>query len=133
MAQAARLDPTAFAAIYERHRATVYRYLRSRTTSDDAAGDLCATTFERALSAIDRFRPAGGGMLAWLLRIARNAHLDSLRRSERGTSSADFVPESVGQSHAGPEDAAEIRSLIADLPATQRDAIQILRGRPDRR
>lgn len=125
MARAACLDPTAFAAIYERHRATVYRYLRSRTTSDDAAGDLCAATFERALSAIDRFRPSGGGMLAWLLRIARNAHLDSLRRSERGTSSVDSIIESADRSHAGPEDAAVLHGLIADLPATQRDAIQL--------
>lgn len=125
MAQAARLDPTAFAAIYERHRTLVYRYLRSRTTSDDEAGDLCATTFERALTAIDRFRPSGGGMLAWLLRIARNAHLDSLRRSERGTSSTESVIESAGRSHAGPEDSAVLRGLIADLPTTQRDAIQL--------
>lgn len=125
MAHAARLDPTAFAAIYERHRAPVYRYLRSRTTSDDEAGDLCATTFERALAAIDRFRPSGGGMLAWLLRIARNAHLDALRRRERGTSSVDSVIESADRSHAGPEDAAVLRSLIDDLPVTQRDAIQL--------
>lgn len=89
MARAASLDPAAFATIYERHRTPVYRYLRSRTTTDDEAGELCAITFERAIAAIDRFRPFGGGMIAWLLRIARNAHIDAIRRTDRRATPID--------------------------------------------
>ena len=126
MARAASLDPKAFAAIYQLHRAPVYRYLRSRTGSDDEAGEICAVTFERALAAIDRFRPSGGGMLAWLLRIARNAHIDTTRRLLRvavrrpgaeGDEAADPGP--------GPEDQAILRSLIRALPEGQRDALQL--------
>ena len=64
LARAAIEDREAFAAIYERYRVPVYRYLRSRTASDDDAEDLTAVTFERALRAIHRFHPAGGGMAA---------------------------------------------------------------------
>ena len=85
---AARADPSAFGILYERHRLAVYRYLRARTDSDDAAADLAALTFERALGALERFRPAGGGFPAWLLRIARNAAIDAARR-DRGTRSLD--------------------------------------------
>src|SRR4051794_3631005 len=80
LVQAARNDLQTFELIYRRHRVAVYRYLRSRTRSDDEAGELAAITFERALAGIGSFRPAGGGLLAWLLRIARNAHIDALRR-----------------------------------------------------
>jgi RNA polymerase sigma-70 factor (ECF subfamily) len=75
LARAATHDPAAFGAIYERHRAAVYRYLRARTSTDADAQDLAATTFERAMAAIHQFQPVGGGMAAWLIRIARNAHL----------------------------------------------------------
>jgi RNA polymerase sigma factor (sigma-70 family) len=71
LARAATEDRAAFAAIYERHRTPVYRYLRARTATDADAHDLTATTFERAMGAIHRFQPVGGGMVAWLIRIAR--------------------------------------------------------------
>src|SRR5687767_4514948 len=83
LARAATQDRAAFAAIYERHRTPVYRYLRARAATDADAQDLTATTFERAMAAIHRFEPAGGGMIAWLLRIARNAHSDALRHQRR--------------------------------------------------
>ena len=76
---AARTDPDAFGALYERHRLGT-RYLRTRTSTEDDAVELTSMTFERALRSIDRFRPSGGGFMAWLLRIARNAAIDWGRR-----------------------------------------------------
>lgn len=126
MAHAATLDPRAFAVIYERHRTPVYRYLRSRTTSDDEAGELCAVTFERALTAIDRFRPSGGGLLAWLLRIARNAHIDATRRAHRHPIHRDSAREDgAADPGPGPEDQAILRSLVRALPDGQRDVLQL--------
>ena len=87
---AARRDPEAFGLLYERHRVAVYRYLRVRTGSDDAAADLAALTFERALAALDRFQSSGAGFPAWLLRIARNAAIDAARR-RHGTHSLDAL------------------------------------------
>ena len=123
LARAATADRAAFAAIYERHRTSVYRYLRARTTTDADAQDLTATTFERAIGAIHRFRPAGGGMVAWLLRIARNAHSDALRQQlRRGTEvTSDAAEPAIDPS----DDAVVLRSLIDSLPAAQRDAIQL--------
>ena len=123
LAHAATEDRAAFAAIYERHRTPVYRYLRARTASDADAQDLTATTFERAMGAIHRFEPVGGGMVAWLIRIARNAHSDTLRRQRRrGTEVAsDGAEPAIDPS----DDAVILRSLIDGLPTTQRDAIQL--------
>lgn len=71
LALAARSDPAAFGVLYERHRLAVFRYLRTRTATEDAAAELTAVTFERALAAMPRYRASGGGVVAWLLRIAR--------------------------------------------------------------
>jgi RNA polymerase sigma-70 factor (ECF subfamily) len=111
-ARAAADDPAAFEAIY--------RYARSRTASDDAALELTAVTFERALRSIDRFRPRGGGMAAWLLRIARNAAIDEGRRAARRPVVA-VDPEAATAS----DDAADLRLLVAALPDRQREAIEL--------
>ena len=113
-------DPSAFEAIYRRHRLSVYRYARSRTTSEDAALELTAATFERALRSIDGFRPRGGGMAAWLLRIARNAAIDEGRRAARRP-----VVALDAEASAGPDAAAELRMLVAGLPERQREAIEL--------
>ncbi len=122
-ARAAARDPGAFEPIYQRHRLTVYRYARSRTTSDDEALELTSVTFERALRSIGSFRPRGGGMAAWLIRIARNAAIDDVRRTgrrgvalNRSNEATDSTPQ---------DEAAELRLLVADLPDAQREAIEL--------
>lgn len=121
LARAAVADRRAFGAIYERYRTPVFRYLRARTTSDDDAQELSAMAFERALQAIDRFQPVGGGMAAWLIRIARNVHLDQIRYAARGASAVAQQATSV----TGAEDDVILRTLVDALPSTQRDAIQL--------
>jgi RNA polymerase sigma-70 factor (ECF subfamily) len=123
LARAATEDRAAFAAIYERHRTPVYRYLRARTATDADAQDLAAITFERAMVAIHRFSPVGGGMAAWLLRIARNAHLDALRK-QRGRGN-ELASDGADPATEPSDDAVVLRSLIDGLPRTQRDAIQL--------
>ncbi len=127
LALAARTDPAAFGLLYDRHRLAVYRYLRTRTASADDAAELTAVVFERALVAMPRYRPSGGGILAWLLRIARNAAIDASRRVSSVPLIADVADE---RASVTPEDAAlvnERRALLLTavngLPAIQREAI----------
>lgn len=126
----ARDDRDAFASLYVRHRETVFRYLRARCPSDDDAFELTAVTFEKALAAMPRYTTRGGGIVAWLLRIARNAVIDQERRRR------PLIPLWKGEDPAAPDrgpEAASIESeerrtlrlLLADLPAVQRDAIAL--------
>jgi RNA polymerase sigma-70 factor, ECF subfamily len=126
LAVAARSDAEAFGLLYERHRLAVFRYLRTRTRSDDDAGELTAIVFERAFLAIPRYRPAGGGFVAWLIRIARNAAIDTHRRA----TAVPFVADPADSGATGPEDgllADEARTsllrAVRDLPPIQREAI----------
>lgn len=60
------------------------RYARSLTYEPAHADDLVQQTLERALSHWTQFDPQRE-MTVWLLSIAHNAHLDSLRRESRMT------------------------------------------------
>jgi RNA polymerase sigma-70 factor (ECF subfamily) len=133
LAVAARSDADAFAHLYLRHRLTVYRYARSRTSSEDDAIDLTALTFERALSAIGRYRPSGSGFVAWLLRIARNAAIDQQRRA-RPVVGFDFGLEDEHPDN-GPEDLTldrerrrAISKALATLSEHERDAVALRYG-----
>jgi RNA polymerase sigma-70 factor (ECF subfamily) len=121
-ASAAARDPQAFDAIYRRHRLAVYRYARSRTTDNDAAREITAVTFERGLRSIGSFRPRGGGMLAWLLRIARNASIDEARRSFRQRAASERLSRSEPDGHR-PEAETELWLMVARLPERQRDVV----------
>jgi RNA polymerase sigma factor (sigma-70 family) len=130
LAVLARTDLRFFGDLYQRHYATVFRYLRSRGTDEDQAADLTAVTFECALTAIERYRPKGAGFRAWLLRIARNAALDAAR-SRRSYERFDPLDETshpvAGDSPEGAALAAEERRdlerLLARLPDLHRDAL----------
>ena len=115
LARAATEDRGAFAATCERHRTPVDRYLRVQTATDADAQGLAATTFERAIGAIHRFQPVGGGMVAWLIRIPRNAHSDALRQQRRR--GAEVASDAGEPALDASDDAAVLRSPTDGLPS----------------
>jgi RNA polymerase sigma-70 factor (ECF subfamily) len=129
----ARHDRDAFAELYVQHRERVFRYLRARCASDDDAQELTAQTFERALQAMPRYSTRGGGVVAWLLRIARNAAVDSERR-RRPLLLVPDPPEhestepSPEEAAIGAEDRRALREVLRQLPPVQRDALALRFG-----
>jgi RNA polymerase sigma factor (sigma-70 family) len=107
--RAARGDTDAFAVLYERHHAALYRYCRSIVSDPDDASDALQSTMTRALAAIG-VRDQRAPLRAWLFRIAHNESI-SLVRGRRTTGSLD--PESL----IGPdvEVDAERRHRLAQL------------------
>lgn len=73
-------EPARFEAIYERHIAPVYRYLRRRV-GDDVAEDLTAEVFVRAFRSRSRYDAQHPTALPWLFGIASNLIADQ-RRAE---------------------------------------------------
>lgn len=124
LALAARADPVAFGLLYERHRLAVFRYLRARASSADDAAELTAVTFERALAAMPRYRPTGGGFVAWLLRIARNAAIDAGRRASAVPLPDDMADPTAAEEFAlARERRAALVAAVNRLPPAQREAI----------
>ena len=134
LALRARTDAEAFGELYQRHRDAVFRYLRARCRDDDLAIELTAVTFEKALGSIHRYRTKGGGVLAWLLRIGRNAAADHERRQRPlvpqwrmntdGLSPEPSPEEAVVRS----DERRRVRLLVADLPELHRDALALRFG-----
>lgn len=75
-------DPEAFARFYERHETLVMGYLMRRLRDPEAAADLAAEVFAAALESASRYRPAGSTAAPWLLTIAHNIMVSSLRRGQ---------------------------------------------------
>ena len=122
-------------AWYEAHGRAVYSYLRFHLSSADEAEDLTADVFLRAVRAEARFDPARASARTWLLRIARNALLDHVRR-ERGRQevplgalrdlrSDDPSPE---ERLLWEEEVGRLLSAVAGLGARDREIIGLRYG-----
>ena len=78
--QAAPMDARQFVQQYEAWRQPIYRYLRSRSASNEDAADLTATTFERAWRGRGTYRGGPEEFASWLFGVARRLAIDAARR-----------------------------------------------------
>lgn len=129
---AAQAEPRAFAPLYERYVAVVYRYCYHRLGTREAAEDATSLVFARALAALPRYRPSGrdGAFRSWLFAIAHNAVADGHRRARPTASLA--TAETLATPEAGPEartilahEAAALHRLLAGLPDDQRRVMEL--------
>jgi RNA polymerase sigma-70 factor (ECF subfamily) len=129
---AARQDPQAFTALYDRYFPAVYGYCLSRLGDPEAAEDAASHTFLKALAALPRYRETGR-FRAWLFAIAHNAVLDAVR----GQHPAEPLEAASGllDPAASPEeraiaalDAAWLDGAIARLPADDRHLLDLRRA-----
>jgi RNA polymerase sigma factor (sigma-70 family) len=111
----------------ERHLDDVYRYVLYLTRDPEAAEELSAETFERAVRLWHRFDPARGSERTWLCQIARTAALDHLRaeerrrrREERYSSLAERTQELEAQTLS-----PWLRQALASLSAADREVIAL--------
>lgn len=110
--EAARADPRAFAALYQRQLPPIYRYLLARTASPEEAADLSQQVFLKALEALPRYRVGSIPLSAWLFRIAHNLSIDLARRQRRHPAiSWEHLPELL---HPADPDRPEEAALRSD-------------------
>lgn len=109
-----------FEHFYEQHRAEVLRLLRRRLGADRAE-DAFQETFLRALKAYCRLEHAEH-LRAWVLTIAQNVAVDTLRRSKP---SAELIDAGVEDSRPAYENLAE---LTDGLPPKERAAVVLRYG-----
>lgn len=78
-----RGDARAFATLFDRHAASVYRYAARMMRDDDAAQDVTQSVFEVLWRRRRELDVRGDSVLPWLLVTARNASLAAARRRQR--------------------------------------------------
>jgi RNA polymerase sigma-70 factor (ECF subfamily) len=122
-------DARAFGELYDRFVERVFRYLYFRTGSHPEAEDLTEQVFLKAWEAIGRYRWQGRPFLAWLYRLAHNAHIDHVRSQKPTTSlTNDQRPLELASHRASIElgralDAEVIAGALAKLTIEQQQVI----------
>lgn len=115
-------DSRAFALLYQRHAAPLFRMMRQRGVSEEDTRDLIQQTFlqlHRARGAFDpsrRVRP-------WLLTIAFNLMRDGLRRARRwreGPLELEVPAGDQGDPVVRAREVARVRDALEQLSPAQR-------------
>ena len=109
-----------FESFYEQHRLEVLRLLRRRLGADRAE-DAFQETFLRALKAYRRLEH-GEHLRAWVLTIAQNVALDTLRRAKP---SSELVETATEDARPAYEDLGD---LTNGLPPKERAAVVLRYG-----
>jgi RNA polymerase sigma-70 factor (ECF subfamily) len=115
-------DELGFRYLYLYYADNIYSYICSILHDEHEAEDVTQLVFTKLLTAIEGYEPRGIPFSAWLLRIARNAAIDQLRRKR------PIVSEEVrGTEHELDEIAEDRRrsltNALASLPENQRRVV----------
>jgi len=126
LVEAAQQDPAKFGDLYDRHFARVYAFVARRVRSRDAAEDVTAEVFHKALAHLGGYEWRGAPFGAWLLKIAGRAVIDRDRRLGREVPSSDAMPDRAADPDVdleAVERRARLFTLVDDLPDDQRAVI----------
>jgi RNA polymerase sigma-70 factor (ECF subfamily) len=132
LVEEAQANPLAFDTLYRRYLVRMYRYLRTRSESDEDAADLTQQVFLQAFHALPGYQQRGLPFAAWLFQIARHMVTDSYRR-RRAALSCDALPVALeAADEQDPERIAlqrerlvRLRALLAKLDAGQRELLAL--------
>lgn len=127
LVEAAKHHPHAFAELYDRYYARVYRYTYHRLGNAADAEDVTGLVFMKALEGLASYQSGRSGFAPWLFRITRNAVIDHYRRRKKQSSFDQVEHESSGTdpvSHIlGNEQRHELRQLVTHLSQEQREVL----------
>jgi RNA polymerase sigma-70 factor, ECF subfamily len=122
VARAREGDVDALRLLFLLYADNVFGYVLSIVHDEHDAEDLTSEVFARLPRALGLYRPGATPFAAWLLRVARNASLDHLRR-ERSVPSPHVHPAGEPSGPHELERLAGLRSALAALPADQRQVV----------
>jgi RNA polymerase sigma-70 factor, ECF subfamily len=122
IARAKEGDREALRWLYVHYSDNVYGYVRSILRDEREAEDLTQHVFLKLMTVICKYDDRGLPFSAWLLRLARNAALDHLRR--RRATPAEEVHGADAHDDQGAQDMArDLQTALDALPEEQRTVV----------
>jgi RNA polymerase sigma-70 factor, ECF subfamily len=116
-------DREALGFLYARYADDVHRYVRSIVHDSHEAEDVTQQVFAKLIRVIGHYEEQSVPFFAWILRVARNAAIDHMRRQR-------MVPvEEVRTSDEGSGDPAggrpmtDLQEALSTLPDDQREVL----------
>ena len=130
-AVAQRQDREAFAALFAHFAPRVKAFMLKRgcdaATAEELAQMALITVWEKARL----FDPQKASAATWIFTIARNLHIDAIRKTKRPEPDPNdpcFVPAGEKPADAAiaeAQDAARLREAMATLPAEQQEVLRL--------
>jgi RNA polymerase sigma-70 factor, ECF subfamily len=108
--------------LYVRYSEDVHRYVKSIVRDHHEAEDITQSLFVKLMSAIQGYQARNVPFAAWLLRVARNAALDSLR-AKRALPSDEIRISDEGRHLIAFERCQSLKDALAQLPPEQREVL----------
>jgi RNA polymerase sigma-70 factor (ECF subfamily) len=134
IAKAREGDRAALNALVSSHWPSIYRLALAKTGNPEDAQEIAQDTFLRALAALPRYKETNATFKTYLSRIALNLIIDYYRKRGRAPQVVDIAEynEPIIDPDSRPEESAvnaewrgEVVSLLARLPAEQRQVIEL--------
>lgn len=130
MRQTAAGDRDAFARLYRKHHATVFRFARLMTGSTEAAEDVVQEVFLGLMRGAGRYDPARAQLTTYLYGVARRQIRRRLLRDRLFVSLDDTGPEigpapspTAADALSRQRDVHDVRRAVLALPARYREVI----------
>ena len=122
--RAQAVDMHAIDFLYSRYKDNVYGYVLSILRDEHEAEDVTQHVFMKLMAVIGKYEPRQVPFTSWILRVARNVAVDSLRRRR-------MIPceEVFESSHATPDPGWDRRwgleQALEALPEDQREVVML--------
>jgi RNA polymerase sigma-70 factor (ECF subfamily) len=115
-------DVSALHFLYVRYADDVQGYVETIVRDRHEAEDITQNVFAKLITAIARYERRESPFAAWILRVARNAALDHLRR-RRQIPFAEVRTSDEGHEQVGFERSQALRAALEGLPEDQREVL----------
>jgi RNA polymerase sigma-70 factor (ECF subfamily) len=119
----------AFAEIYRRYHAVVYRFARLMSGSPAIGEDVTQETFTVLLRDLHRYRPHHSSLTTYLYGVARNLTRSYLRRNRRfvrldvAGGHEPVVHHDASRALERSQEQHQLRRVIAELPSRYREVV----------
>ena len=106
-----KYDSWALEELYDRYSPLIYTMIRKIAHDEKAADNIFIEVFSIIWLKSSHFDPASENVYTWLITLARNRAIDSLKRSRSSKGALDFYDEDYESYFIIPELAKDIDSL----------------------
>ncbi|MCX6140935.1 MAG: sigma-70 family RNA polymerase sigma factor [Candidatus Kapabacteria bacterium] len=126
-----RGDASVMSALYDEYSSSLYGVVLRILRSTSHAEDVLQETFVRVWTNRESYTSDRGTLFTWMLNIARNLAIDTLRKASFSREEIQSAEEIVGIESrvSDPREAAEsvdLRSLVGTLPKEQEEIIDLV-------
>ena len=129
MAALKERDNVAYGYLYDHYSGSLYTIVKQIVQNTELANDILQEVFLNIWRRIESYDPARGRLFTWMLNIARNASIDTLRsKSYQNSQKNQELPDNVnigGQSTQTNIDTIGLKKVLVKLKPEHRVLIEL--------